>query len=74
MKNITISIDSRLLEAGREYTKKHNISLNALIRRLLAQTVLPSSRDWLDECFSLMDEAKANSQGLKWKREDLYDV
>ena len=74
MKNITISLDNRLLEAGRQYAKKHNTSLNALIRRLLAQTVLPSSRDWLEECISRMDQVNANSRGLKWQREDLYDV
>jgi hypothetical protein len=74
LKNITISLDNKLLEAGRQYAKKHNTSLNALIRRLLAQAVLPTSRDWLDECFSLMDQTNANSSGLKWKREDLYDV
>jgi len=74
MKNITISLDNKLLEAGRQYAKKHNTSLNALIRRLLAQAVLPSSREWLDECFSRMDQVDANSRGLKWKREDLYDV
>lgn len=74
MKNITISLDNKLLEAGRQYAKKHNTSLNALIRRLLAQAVLPSSTDRLNECFSLMDQVSADSRGLNWKREDLYDV
>jgi len=74
MKNITISLDNKLLEAGRQYAKEHNTSLNALIRRLLAQAVLPSSPDWLNESFSLMDQVSADSSGLKWKREDLYDV
>ncbi|MBS3886093.1 MAG: hypothetical protein KGZ41_08675 [Dethiobacter sp.] len=73
MKNITISLDNKLLEAGLQYAKKHNTSLNALIRRLQAQTVLPSSRDWLEECFSLMDQVDANFE-LKWERKDLYDV
>lgn len=74
MKNITLSIDNDVLRAGREYAKKHNISFNALIRRLLEQTVLKSSHDWIDECLQLMDKAKANSQGKKWKRKDLYRV
>jgi hypothetical protein len=74
MKNITISIDDEVLEAGRKYVQKHNISLNTLIRKLLAQTVLPSSQNWLDECFQLMDQTGADSGGRKWKREELYDV
>ena len=74
MPNITISIDEDLLKAGREYAKKHNTSVNALIRKLLEQNVRSQSADWIDECFKLMDQAKVNSLGKKWKREDLYDV
>lgn len=74
MKNITISIDEEVLEAGRQYAKRHNTSLNALIRRLLAQTVLPSSHDWVDECFAWMDQSGADSGGRRWAREDLYDA
>jgi plasmid stability protein len=74
MPNMTISLDEDLLKAGRSYAKKHNTSMNALIRKLLEQTVTSKSRDWLDECFRLMDRAKVNSRGQRWKREDLYDV
>ena len=74
MPNITISIDEDLVKAGRNYARKHHISLNALIRRLLADAVTDSSRNWLDECFDLMDRAKGDSKGKTWRREDLYDV
>ena len=74
MKNITLSIDEKLLKESREYAKKHNISLNALIRSLLKQTVSNSSTRWLEELFKLMDAAKGNSGGMKWRREDLYRV
>jgi hypothetical protein len=74
MPNITISLDDDLLKAGRRYAKKHNTSVNAIIRKLLEQTVKPQSEDWLDECFKLMDQAEINSRGRRWKREDLYDV
>lgn len=74
MKNITLSIDEKLLEAGRKYAKKHNTSLNALIRKLLSQTVLPSSGEWVEECFELMDKYGGDSQGRTWKRDDLYDA
>lgn len=74
MKNITLSIDEDILKAGREYAKRHNISFNTLIRRLLKQTVKISSNQWVEEAFKLMDASKANSQGKKWRREDLYRV
>ncbi|HEX3046762.1 MAG TPA: DUF6364 family protein [Bacillota bacterium] len=74
MKNITISVEEDILEAGREYAKRHNMSLNSLIRKLLAQTVQSESQNWLEECFSLMDQANADSKGQKWAREELYDV
>lgn len=74
MPNVTISINENLLKLGKKYVEKHNTSLNALIRKLLEETVKYQSTDWLDECFNLMDKTKSNSQGRKWKREDLYDV
>jgi hypothetical protein len=74
MPNITISLDEDLLREGREYAKKHNTSVNALIRKLLEQTVRSRSKDWIDACFKMMDQAEANSKGKRWKREDLYDV
>ena len=74
MPNITISLDEDLLKAGRQYAKKHNTSVNAVIRKLLEQTIRVQSKDWLEECFKLMDQAEVNSQGMRWKREDLYDV
>ena len=72
MKNITIALDESMIKAGRAYAQKHNTSLNGLIRSLLKQTVMPTSKHWLDECFELMDQAQAHSKGAKWKREDFY--
>ncbi len=74
MKNITLSLDEKLLEAGREYAKAHNTSLNSLIRELLAQTVQTASDNWVEEMLHLMDKAEGNSRGKKWTREDIYDV
>lgn len=73
-KNITIALDEKVISAGRAYAQKHNTSLNALIRQLLEQTVLSESDQYLDECFALMDQANANSQGEKWSRDDLHRV
>jgi ribonuclease D len=74
MKNITLAVDEELLKAGREYARKHRTTLNALVRRLLAQTVSSGRRDWLDECFAVMDRSGADSKGARWDREDLYNV
>ncbi len=74
MPNITISLDKDLLKSSRQYAEKHRTSLNALIRKMLEQTVKSESEDWIEECFRLMDRANANSGGQRWKREDLYDV
>lgn len=74
MPNVTISIDEELVKAGRRYAESHHTSLNALVRKLLEQTVGVQAKDWLDECFSLMDRAEGNSEGRRWHREDLYDV
>ena len=74
MKNVTISLDEKMLAAGREYAKRHNMSLNSLIRKLLAQTAMPASGNWMNEMLRLMDQAKGDSHGCKWTREELYDV
>ena len=74
MPNITISLDQDLLKCGRKYVKKHDTSLNALIREQLRKTVMNQGNEWLEEIFSLMDELKVGTKGPRWKREDLYDV
>lgn len=74
MPNITISLDEDLLKSGRRYAQAHQTSMNALIRKLLEQTVRFQSEDWLEECFLLMDRAGGNSEGRQWNREDLYDA
>lgn len=73
MPNITLAMDKETLDRAREYARKQNISVNAIIRRLLRQTVDQRSQSWVDECFHLMDRSKAKPAG-RWKREDLYDV
>ena len=72
MKNITLSIDEDLLEKGREYAKSHNLSFNTLVRRLVEQTVKKNTSSWLDETFDYIDKNIDSTQGITWKREDLY--
>jgi hypothetical protein len=74
MKNVTLSVDERLLEASREYARHQHTSLNDLIRKQLKNTVTRRSTLWIDECLSLMDGQKFSSRGKKWSRAELYDV
>jgi hypothetical protein len=74
MKNITLSVDEDLLNAGREYARSHKVSLNTLVRKLLEQAVDRKQRRWLDDTFKLMDRANVASNGKRWKRSELYRV
>jgi len=74
MKNITLSIDDGILQAGRAYARSHNMSFNVLVRRLIEQTVMPRKEKWLDDTFSLMDKVNVSSDGVAWTREELYRV
>jgi len=72
MKNITLALDEETIKAGREYAKRHNLTLNSLVRKLLRQTVSKGSSDWIDEAFALMDKAVVAPRNASWKRKDLY--
>jgi hypothetical protein len=74
MANITIALDDDLLQASRDYAQKHQLSLNAFIRDLLAGTVRNPERAWTDELLAHIQKAGGNSKGQRWKRDDLYDV
>jgi len=73
MPNVTISLNEKLLKAGRAYAQKQNRSLNDLIRELLEKQVMLSSEEWLDEAFSLMDDLEVNSGDITWSRDDLHE-
>ncbi len=74
MKNITLSLDDRLLEAGREYARRHRTTLNALVRELLERAVSRGERD-IDALFRLMDDSAppGSPEGYRFRREDAYD-
>ncbi len=72
MKNITLALDEMIIQKGRKYASKHNLTLNALVRKLLEKTVEEDSQNWLQESFKLMDQVKLPKNVKKWKREDLY--
>lgn len=73
MKNVTIAIDEKLLDAGRAYARAHNTSLNNIIRESLRRTVVKETRaTWAGEFLDVADKVRGDSRGKKWKREDLY--
>jgi hypothetical protein len=72
MKNITLALDEETIRAGREYAKRHNLTLNGLVRKLLRQTVSKGARDWIDEAFALMDKAAVPPKRASWRRGELY--
>lgn len=72
MKNITLAIDDETLEAGRSYARRHQTTLNSLVRELLVRTVLADREALANEMFRLMDAHPGNSKGARWTRQDLY--
>ena len=71
MPNVTISLDEQLHKASREYARRHNTSLNALIRELLERRVSMSKKAKLEELFELADRVGGHSRGWKWNREEI---
>jgi hypothetical protein len=72
LRNITLSIEDDILRAGREYARIHNMSFNVLVRKLIEQTVVPRTDQWLEDTFTLMDKLNVSSANKKWSRDELF--
>jgi hypothetical protein len=72
MKNITLALDEETLDAGRAYARRHETTLNALVRELLVKTVVADRQAAVREMFRLMDAHPGDSHGQHWTREELY--
>jgi len=72
MKNITLALDEKTLEAGRSYARRHQTTLNALVRELLVKAVVADRRAAVNEMFRLMDAHPGHSRGQRWTRDELY--
>ena len=72
MKNITLALDDKVLEAGRQYAERHQTTLNALVRELLARAVGPERSGAVTEMMRLMDAYPGHSGAARWTRDDLY--
>ena len=71
MANITLSIDDDLLQRGRSYAQSRGTSLNALVRKLLDETV--SSPDaTVDSLIESLKQSTGNSRGKRINRNELH--
>lgn len=71
-KNVTLAIDERMLKAARAYAKRHDTTLNSLIRELLRRATHEDATVGVDEMFRIMDKYPGHSNGWKWNREEIY--
>lgn len=71
MKNRTLAIDEEVYVLAREYTKRHRVSLGALVRKSLKKAVGQPSEDWLDNVLDKMDKDDLASKGKTGTREAL---
>jgi uncharacterized protein DUF6364 len=74
--NITLSADEKLIEKSREYARRHNTSLNNLIREYLKKLSDSNIDDNLSagESFAAMTQTYAgeSSPGYHFNRDELY--
>lgn len=74
-KNITLSVDRRVLSAVRRYAVSRDTTVNALVREYL--TNLGEREDRTTEArrrlLELMDQSSAEIGEITWSREDLHD-
>jgi hypothetical protein len=72
-KNVTISLDENLLNAGRRYAKLKGTSINEMFREFLrGKVVADTGSDIAEEMMDALDAAQNQSKKRSWKREDAY--
>jgi hypothetical protein len=72
VKILKLALDEQTLEAGRSYAKRHQITLEALVRELLVRVAKADREATVTEMFRLMDAHPGNSGGNRCDREELY--
>ncbi len=75
MKNITLSVDERVLAAVRRYAAEHNSSVNALVREFLSRISQSEdrARNARRRIRELSNRSRARIGSRSWNREDLHD-
>lgn len=72
MKNVTITLEPRLLEAARKAAADQGKSLNKFLRELIARNVERKPGKAMEEFFELVERIGYSNKGIDWQREDLY--
>ena len=72
MKNITLALDEDTLDAARAYAQRRDTTLDALVRELLAKTVVADRETAVREMFRLMDAHPGKTKGKRWSRDELH--
>lgn len=73
MSNVTLAIDDRLLEASRAYAQEHGTTVNALVRKLLEQTVRYESGSGFDEFIAYANAHPGHSDGKRWTKDEIHE-
>ena len=73
--NITLSADQKLIEQARRFAKKHNTSLNNLIREYLQSIGSKKKKASRAEEFSTLAKQFAGNspEGFKFSRDAIHD-
>lgn len=72
MRNITLSFPDDLIEKGRNYARKHDMSLNALVRDAFRRMVESEMEDPTADIFEALERASGRSDGRRWTRDEIY--
>ena len=74
MKNLTISLDPKLIEKARAFVEVRGISLNSYIAEILESALGGHATDQtaIQLILDLAKKSQGDSQGQEWSREDLY--
>lgn len=75
MKNITLSVDERVLRAARRYAAEHDSSVNALVRDYLEQIAARADRAATARARlrELSEKSEARQGTARWSRDDLHE-
>jgi hypothetical protein len=75
MKNITLSVDDKVLSDVRRYAAARNTTVNGLVRKHLEQIARNETRaqDAMRELREMSDRSDAEVGRISWKRDDLYE-
>ena len=75
MKNITLSVDEKVIAAVRRYAAEHDSSLNGLVRDFLTRIAQGQdrARKARQRIRKLSNRSTARIGPKSWSRDDLYD-